>query len=425
MIWLVLALAGAQETSSLDAAYAKEYAYLLAERDGLQERLTALEAEANRSRSRATGGISGLTARLEALRIRTEQAEESLLAAERAAEAGQDADDALAAMVFQAGASLDQTIEATTLQEQTAAIETLTAEALTRLDAASSVTRVPGAWFVADGSQAQGELVRLGEIGTWGVNGDGIWSLIPAGEDRMVARGDRNTDFGAGVFLHEGRSTRIDERPPRSWSDVIRDGGAVGIVILALGALALLLSLLRAFRLLRAGRSVDLMPVLTHLREGRMDEARRAVSSTTSIGRVVGATLAHGDLPLAQLTEASDEAMGSEAAFLDGFGAAILLVAAVSPLLGLLGTVTGMIATFEVITEFGTGDPRMLSGGISAALVTTQLGLVVAIPALLIGHLLGSWAESIIQRASSAATQVVLERARAEQPTQPLAAASK
>jgi biopolymer transport protein ExbB/TolQ len=64
-------------------------------------------------------------------------------------------------------------------------------------------------------------------------------------------------------------------------------------------------------------------------------------------------------------------------------------------LLGLLGTVTGMISTFDIITEFGTGDPKLLSSGISIALITTEVGLEVAIPTLIFGNLLSGWAESI------------------------------
>ena len=66
-----------------------------------------------------------------------------------------------------------------------------------------------------------------------------------------------------------------------------------------------------------------------------------------------------------------------------------------------------MISTFDIITEFGTGDPRMLSGGISAALVTTQFGLIVAIPALLGGNLLATWGESVHRLAEGAALQVL------------------
>ncbi|MEM1082143.1 MAG: MotA/TolQ/ExbB proton channel family protein, partial [Pseudomonadota bacterium] len=92
---------------------------------------------------------------------------------------------------------------------------------------------------------------------------------------------------------------------------------------------------------------------------------------------------------------------------LNRFGAFILVIAAVSPLLGLLGTVTGMISTFDVITEFGTGDPKLLSGGISIALVTTELGLIVAIPMLLVGNLLSGWAEGIKDNMEKATLRII------------------
>jgi biopolymer transport protein ExbB len=66
-----------------------------------------------------------------------------------------------------------------------------------------------------------------------------------------------------------------------------------------------------------------------------------------------------------------------------------------------------MISTFDVITEYGTGDPKLLSGGISEALVTTELGLIVAIPTLLIGNLLTGWADRILARLEVSALQVV------------------
>jgi len=91
------------------------------------------------------------------------------------------------------------------------------------------------------------------------------------------------------------------------------------------------------------------------------------------------------------------------------------VIAAVAPLLGLLGTVTGMIATFDVITEFGTSDPKLLSGGIAIALTTTQLGLMVAIPFLLLGNMLSGWAERIKDDMEAAALRIsnIHEEARA------------
>ena len=80
----------------------------------------------------------------------------------------------------------------------------------------------------------------------------------------------------------------------------------------------------------------------------------------------------------------------------DRFLSVIAVTAAVAPLLGLLGTVTGMINTFKLITLFGTGDARSLSSGISEALITTEFGLVVAIPALVAHSLLSRKAQSIM-----------------------------
>ncbi len=75
----------------------------------------------------------------------------------------------------------------------------------------------------------------------------------------------------------------------------------------------------------------------------------------------------------------------------------IKLIASVAPLLGLLGTVVGMIATFQAITLFGTGDPKLMANGISEALVTTMLGLVVAIPTLFAHSIVNSKSRRLIQ----------------------------
>jgi len=78
-------------------------------------------------------------------------------------------------------------------------------------------------------------------------------------------------------------------------------------------------------------------------------------------------------------------------------GLAILAIfGAIAPLLGLLGTVTGMIETFRVITVYGTGDPKLMSGGISEALITTELGLIVAIPIMLLHTVLSRQADHVI-----------------------------
>ena len=87
------------------------------------------------------------------------------------------------------------------------------------------------------------------------------------------------------------------------------------------------------------------------------------------------------------------------------------VIVVVSPLLGLLGTVTGMILTFQALTLFGTGDPRLMAGGISQALVTTVLGLAVAIPSMLLHSMVASKAKALTQVLEEQAIGIVAEQA--------------
>ncbi len=91
------------------------------------------------------------------------------------------------------------------------------------------------------------------------------------------------------------------------------------------------------------------------------------------------------------------------------------LMAALAPMLGLLGTVTGMIETFQVITQFGNSDPKVMAGGISMALVTTVMGLVAAMPLLLAHNFLSSRAEAIKGTLEKQGVSIVAQRAESEQ----------
>ena len=90
------------------------------------------------------------------------------------------------------------------------------------------------------------------------------------------------------------------------------------------------------------------------------------------------------------------------------------IVSVVAPLLGLLGTVTGMIVTFQAITLYGAGDPKLMAGGISTALVTTVLGLVVAIPTVFLHTLVSSRARRLSQILQEEAAGILAERAESQ-----------
>ena len=119
-------------------------------------------------------------------------------------------------------------------------------------------------------------------------------------------------------------------------------------------------------------------------------------SQKKALPRVLYAGLKFRDLEREELENAMQEAILAEIPRLERFLSTLAVLASIAPLLGLLGTVTGMINTFQVITFHGTSDPRLMSGGISEALVTTMLGLGVAIPIMLSHSLLSRRVETSI-----------------------------
>lgn len=149
-------------------------------------------------------------------------------------------------------------------------------------------------------------------------------------------------------------------------------GGAVGYVVVALGGFGLFAALLQYAYLL-----------VVSLRLRRQRRAGEPLRDNNPLGRVLGRFRSLSDgLPPEALEARLDEALLAELPRLERGQGLVKLLAAVAPLLGLLGTVIGMIVTFQAITVYGTGDPQLMAGGISQALVTTVLGLITAVPLL-------------------------------------------
>ena len=114
------------------------------------------------------------------------------------------------------------------------------------------------------------------------------------------------------------------------------------------------------------------------------------------LGRIMTIYRKNPDIDTETLGLKLDEAILKEMPALHRGLGTLALLAAIAPLLGLLGTVTGIIETFQSITLFGTGDPRTISGGISQALVTTVMGLVTAIPLLLLHSFLSTKSNRLV-----------------------------
>ncbi|MEF1170923.1 MotA/TolQ/ExbB proton channel family protein [Vibrio sinaloensis] len=166
-------------------------------------------------------------------------------------------------------------------------------------------------------------------------------------------------------------------------ADRLNAGGVVGKIILGLLAIGLIIALVRGVSLFIARQKI----------------AKQLKSPTQPSDNPLGRILSVYQKDKHQSVEALElrllEAVVDEQTHLEKGLSMLKLLAALAPMLGLLGTVTGMIETFQVITQFGNSDPKVMAGGISMALVTTVLGLVAAMPLLLAHNLLSSQSENI------------------------------
>lgn len=248
------------------------------------------------------------------------------------------------------------------------------------------VTRIGTFTVLADGDYLRflpesGRLLALGRQPAGTSRNDAL--AFEAAEDRlqMVA-----LDPSRGAILSLVVQTpALDER--------LAQGGVIGYLIIVLGIIGVVLGVERLVHVSLAGR--------------RSRQAEASNNATHPIGQLRAVAQDPDYLQDADALSAKMDEIVTIASQRLNRGLPILAIfAAVSPLLGLLGTVTGMIETFQVITLFGAGDPRLMSGGISQALVTTQLGLAVAIPLLLIHSFAQSRANTLITELDEMAADV-------------------
>ena len=434
----------------LKTAYKREFAFLRAEKSTLNKRIAALKAEAGKKTTSARTELDTLQGGIMSATVEAERLNEMMYDAERSVDGIEEGTDAVERMMEQAFAllqkydvALPETAEAPAVataaeggqgeaedgevvadepagvdlalleQSLTAAVELLGSVNTTRSE--------HSAYFDATGDKVEGEVLKIGNVAAFGLAAGARGALAPAGAERLkvwtepgseqtaAALAQKQAPKQLNIFLYESLDKSVDKRADKTPLSVIQSGGVIAWVIVGLGCFALLMIFLRTLLLLRSrantGRLVArLEPLLER------DDVEAAIQlcrkSESAAGRVLRATLQNLKREREHLEDIISEAILHETPTLDRFGSTIMVLAAVAPLLGLLGTVTGMISTFDVITEFGTGNPKLLSGGISEALVTTELGLIVAIPSLLLGNMLTGWAERIKDDMDKAALRV-------------------
>jgi biopolymer transport protein ExbB len=421
LFFLASVEAGADE---LTDAYKKEYAFLKAEKEELAARVTKEQAQQEAEVLEAVAKVNTRQDELVVLANRLKKMESGLEKAEKKLLDTTSNKEIINSVIAQAKMGLTE--YGVMVDDQTKSLVEVMAQAFK--DSAglyatmSSIRFENGEFYLTNGAKVKGEIVRVGGIAAYGISTKARGALAPAGngdfklwnkpgsEDDAQALYDHRRLENIDIFIFENSARDVEYQSEKTYQDTIRSGGVIGYIILGLGGFGGLLLLARFFFLLRAGSNVKQITKIVYekLETGSGDEAYSAIKHFKgSIARVIRATLRNIKRDREHIEDIITENILNENRTLDRFGSFILVVAAVAPLLGLLGTVTGMIATFDIITVHGTGDPKLLSSGISEALITTMLGLIIAIPLLLLGNLSRGWAENIKDSMEQSALHVV------------------
>ena len=196
----------------------------------------------------------------------------------------------------------------------------------------------------------------------------------------------QNSDDYREVFIDPTRGSLLTKLIDRdTWLERINAGGFVGYVIIIILILGLTMGVLRFKFLDEETKSIN------------KELETNKFSDDSILGKLNSIYSQYSGNNPEDLESQLEDILAKATPPLEKNLSVIKLLAAVAPLLGLLGTVIGMIETFQAITLFGTGDPKLMAGGISQALVTTMLGLIAAVPLLFVHNILDSRSRAISQ----------------------------
>lgn len=290
-------------------------------------------------------------------------------------------------------------------------IERLWFELQREMTESGKVVRFKAEVVTAQGEQIEKEIVR---VGSFNVVADGkylqytpetghLLELPRQPQSRFVETthdlvAARSGTVKFGIDPSRGSILALLVQAP-SLAERIDQGGLIGYLILALGGLSLVIAAERLAVLGLASRKVD--------QQLKSDVPR----PDNPLGRVLLVAQKHARADLETLELKMGEAILTEAPKLSRALLFLKIISVVAPLMGLLGTVTGMITTFQAITLFGTGDPKLMAGGISQALVTTVEGLAVAIPTVLLHTIVSGRSKRIIHVLEEQSAGIVAEHA--------------
>ncbi len=276
------------------------------------------------------------------------------------------------------------------------------------------VVRFDTTVVLPDGEQVQREVVRVGVFNA--VSGGKFLQYLPgtgkltelprqpAGRYRGAAQDLEDATEGMvamAVDPSRGSILSLLVQAP-TYTERVQQGGLIGYITIALGLFGLGIVVVRFRVLWNTGRAM------------KAQESSDKADPGNPLGRVMQVYEEYGTADTETLELKLDESILKDAPQLERGLTTVKVVSIIAPLLGLLGTVTGMILTFQQITLFGTGDPKMMAGGISQALVTTMIGLSVAIPLTLLHSWLRDRSKGLIQVLEEESAGMVARRAEAE-----------
>lgn len=278
------------------------------------------------------------------------------------------------------------------------------------IDESGNILRSEGPILLRDGSEAVSNTMRIGAFqGAFVSNEAGFLvanpqagipqsaPYVPYENEEEILRAAM---AGSNLFPLDISQGRMLTDPPtrETLIDKLKNGGVFLWPIIAIGFLGMLIIIERCVVLYRTGLS-------------KGHSTQESTTSTPS-GRVVQRMRQSPEGDSESAERLLEEAILDELPPLERFLQTLRVFAAVSPLMGLLGTVSGIIQTFRVITQYGNGDPTLLSSGISEALLTTEMGLVVAIPLLLCHHFLTRRKNAIILDMETAGAAFIASHSR-------------
>ena len=290
-------------------------------------------------------------------------------------------------------------------------IERIWFELQREMTESAKVTRINTTVVNANGEEEEREVVR---VGLFNVVSDGNYleyvpetgrlvELQRQPQSRYTSRAEDLQDStdgmnAFGVDPTRGQLLALLVQSP-SLMERIQQGQIVGYTIITLGLIGLLVAIWRLLSLSATAAKVS----------GQTKNLDKA--GNNPLGRVIKVAHDNPDADVEALELRLGEAILKETPKFTAMLPFLKIISVVAPLLGLLGTVTGMIITFQAITLYGAGDPKLMAGGISTALVTTVLGLVVAIPMVFLHTLVQSRARRLTQILQEEAAGMLSERA--------------